>query len=61
MGFDLVAQEDNGRPLIDFAESILKLPQDFRLFFHAGETNWNGVTDDNLVSKVPGSFIPLAL
>lgn len=50
IGFDLVAQEDNSRPLIDFAERILTLPTGFKLFFHAGETNWNGLTDDNLVS-----------
>lgn len=50
IGFDLVAQEDTGRPLIDFAEQILQLPKGIKFFFHAGETNWNGVTDDNLVS-----------
>lgn len=50
VGFDLVGQEDPGRPLIDFADQILTLPSDLKLFFHAGETNWNGVTDDNMVS-----------
>lgn len=49
-GFDLVGQEDRGRPLKDFAHNFLKLPPNIPLFFHAGETNWNGMsTDENLV------------
>lgn len=48
-GFDLVGQEDKGRPLIDFSKEILKLPSTINFYFHAGETNWNGLTDDNLV------------
>ncbi|KAG8227183.1 hypothetical protein J437_LFUL003389 [Ladona fulva] len=51
-GFDLVGQEDKGRPLSDFAEGILNLPSDLKLFFHAGETNWQGMTDMNLVDAV---------
>lgn len=50
MGFDVVGQEDKGRPLVDFAEKFLKLPKSTKFFFHAGETNWNGETDDNLVN-----------
>lgn len=49
MGLDLVGQEDKGRNLIDFAKKILTLPRGTKFFFHAGETNWNGVIDDNLV------------
>lgn len=51
IGFDLVGQEDSGRPLIDFADQILTLPPTIKFFFHAGETNWSGQTDENLVSN----------
>ncbi len=49
VGFDLVGQEDLGRPLIDFAGEILAAKEanpNLRLFFHAGETNWQGSTTD---------------
>ena len=50
-GFDLVGQEDLGRPLTDYAEKLLKLPEYIKFFFHAGETNWNGQSsDENVVS-----------
>ncbi|XP_063700429.1 adenosine deaminase AGSA-like [Culicoides brevitarsis] len=53
VGFDLVGQEDAGRPLKDFAHKLLRLPQDIKFFFHAGETNWNGMaTDENLVDAI---------
>jgi len=52
IGFDLVGQEDLGKPLIDFADLLLgqnKIPY----YFHAGETNWQGEeTDINLVDAV---------
>lgn len=48
-GFDLVGQEDTGRTLISFAELLLQLPEEIRFFFHAGETNWFGSVDENLV------------
>lgn len=51
-GFDLVGQEDLGRPLTDFNERLLKLSSSIQFFFHAGETNWNGMTDDNMVSVI---------
>lgn len=41
-GFDLVAHEDDGRPLIDFVPALLQLRQDLpdvKYFFHAGETS----------------------
>lgn len=51
-GFDLVGQEDKGRPLIEFAEKLLKFPEDVNFFLHAGETNWLGCSsDENLVRK----------
>lgn len=53
VGFDLVGQEDEGRPLKDFAHKLLQLPPDINFFFHAGETNWNGMsTDENLVKRL---------
>lgn len=51
-GFDLVGQEDKGYPLKDFAHRLLEVPDDINFFFHAGETNWNGLTDENLVNTL---------
>nr|QHO60732.1 salivary adenosine deaminase [Sergentomyia schwetzi] len=51
-GFDLVGQEDKGLPLIDFSKNLLSLPDSIDFFFHAGETNWYGETDENLVDAV---------
>ena len=41
-GFDLVGQEDKGKPLIDFVPVFLEKlnGSDLKLFFHAGETDW---------------------
>lgn len=50
-GFDLVGQEDTASPIVQFADHILKLPDDIHFFFHAGETNWFGSVDENLVSS----------
>lgn len=49
VGFDLVGQEDPSPPLVKFAEQILLLPDDIKFYFHAGETNWYGSIDENLV------------
>ena len=49
IGFDLVGQEDLGQPLKEFISEILSgLEQNpgLRLFFHAGETNWQGTNTD---------------
>ncbi|KXJ73474.1 adenosine deaminase 2 [Aedes albopictus] len=52
-GFDLVGQEDLGRPLTDFNERLLKMSPTIQFFLHAGETNWNGLsTDENLIDAV---------
>ena len=42
VGFDLVGQEDKGKPLIDFVPLFLEKlnGSDLKLFFHAGETDW---------------------
>lgn len=37
MGFDLVGQEDIGRPLAEMADKIIQ-NRDIDFFFHAGET-----------------------
>ncbi|XP_055842266.1 adenosine deaminase 2-like [Episyrphus balteatus] len=52
-GFDLVGQEELGKPLIDFLPQLLQIPDDINFYFHAGETNWFGATtDENLVDAV---------
>uniref|UniRef100_A0A1A9WPY1 Adenosine deaminase n=1 Tax=Glossina brevipalpis TaxID=37001 RepID=A0A1A9WPY1_9MUSC len=52
-GFDLVGQEELGRPLKDFIPELLNLSKDVDFFFHAGETNWFGSTvDENLIDAV---------
>ncbi|XP_052872863.1 adenosine deaminase AGSA-like [Anopheles cruzii] len=51
-GFDLVGQEDLGRPHIDFNERLLRLPPEINFFFHAGETNWTGRADENLIDAI---------
>ncbi|KAH8259368.1 hypothetical protein KR026_003103 [Drosophila bipectinata] len=53
VGFDLVGQEELGRPLIDFVDSLLKMPEQIKFFFHAGETNWFGsAIDENLTDAI---------
>uniref|UniRef100_T1P9Q7 Adenosine deaminase n=1 Tax=Musca domestica TaxID=7370 RepID=T1P9Q7_MUSDO len=52
-GFDLVGQEEPGRPLKDFIPQLLNMPDDIDFFFHAGETNWYGsAVDENLIDAV---------
>lgn len=46
VGFDLVGQEDKGKPLTEFADKLNSVDRDVRFFFHAGETNWNGQSTD---------------
>lgn len=51
-GFDLVGQEDTSRKLFSFAELLLNLPENIKYFFHAGETNWFGSIDENMVKLI---------
>nr|NP_524130.1 adenosine deaminase-related growth factor A, isoform A [Drosophila melanogaster]NP_996119.1 adenosine deaminase-related growth factor A, isoform B [Drosophila melanogaster]AOQ11249.1 Adgf-A-RA [synthetic construct]AAF49306.1 adenosine deaminase-related growth factor A, isoform A [Drosophila melanogaster]AAL13884.1 LD35474p [Drosophila melanogaster]AAL40913.1 adenosine deaminase-related growth factor A [Drosophila melanogaster]AAS64976.1 adenosine deaminase-related growth factor A, isoform  len=52
-GFDLVGQEEMGRPLRDFVDELLSIPDDIDFYFHAGETNWFGSTvDENLIDAI---------
>ena len=49
LGFDMVGQEDLGRPLIEFLDEILagiETYPDLKVFFHAGETDWQGSPTD---------------
>jgi len=46
IGFDLVGQEDKGKPLIEFVDKLNAVDPNIQFFFHAGETNWNGETTD---------------
>jgi hypothetical protein len=49
LGFDLVGQEDLGGPLIDFIAEIfagLESHPNLKVFFHAGETDWQGSPTD---------------
>ncbi|KAG6456358.1 hypothetical protein O3G_MSEX009680 [Manduca sexta] len=52
-GFDLVGQEDLGKPLIDFLPELTKAKNEMDFFFHGGETNWYGTpTDENLFDAI---------
>lgn len=55
-GFDLVGQEDTSPKISDFAENLLALPEDIHFFLHAGETNWYGSIDENLVRHNDNNF-----
>lgn len=48
-GFDLVGQEDVSPRILDFIENLLQVPKEINFYMHAGETNWFGSTDENLV------------
>ncbi|CAH0595109.1 unnamed protein product [Chrysodeixis includens] len=52
-GFDLVGQEDLGRPLSDFIPILSEAKDEINLYLHAGETAWLGTsTDENLVDAI---------
>uniref|UniRef100_A0A336LR32 Adenosine deaminase n=1 Tax=Culicoides sonorensis TaxID=179676 RepID=A0A336LR32_CULSO len=52
-GFDLVGPEETNFPLKNFIQELEKFPNDTNFFFHAGETNWNGLdVDENLVDAI---------
>ncbi|XP_050679733.1 adenosine deaminase 2-like [Leptidea sinapis] len=52
-GFDLVGQEDIGKPLSDYVPTLLEAKKNMKFFFHGGETNWFGTsTDENLVDAI---------
>lgn len=52
-GFDLVGQEDLGQPIKEFMPTLAANADDLNYFFHAGETNWCGMTtDENLFDAI---------
>ncbi|XP_013144576.1 PREDICTED: adenosine deaminase CECR1-like [Papilio polytes] len=52
-GFDLVGQEDLGRPLSDILPFLAEAKNDLQYYFHGGETNWYGTSaDENLFDAV---------
>lgn len=51
-GFDLIGYEDKARPLQNFVYQLQKYKEDVKLFLHAGETNWYGFTDMNLIDAI---------
>ncbi|KPJ11598.1 Adenosine deaminase CECR1 [Papilio machaon] len=52
-GFDLVGQEDLGRPLSDILPFLTEAKNELKYYFHGGETNWYGTsTDENLFDAV---------
>ncbi|XP_017863454.1 PREDICTED: adenosine deaminase CECR1 [Drosophila arizonae] len=53
IGFDLVGHEEMGRPLVDFVNPLLKMPEHINFYFHSGETNWFGTSiDENLIDAI---------
>lgn len=56
VGFDLVGQEDLGRPLVDFAQELIdlrKVHPNLQFFFHAGETDWHeSAADLNIIDAI---------
>ncbi|XP_051167234.1 adenosine deaminase 2-like isoform X2 [Leptopilina boulardi] len=52
-GFDLVGQENKGLPLKNFTKQLTTFRNDYQTFFHAGETDWYGLSaDENLIDAV---------
>lgn len=51
-GFDFVGYEEEGNQLVDYSEVLLEVRGKVKFFFHAGETNWYGYTDLNLIDAV---------
>lgn len=52
-GFDLVGQEDLGKPLMDFLPALAEVEGEMNFYFHGGETNWFGMaTDENLLDAI---------
>lgn len=52
IGYDLTSPDSLHNNLNKYAESLLQIPNDVQLFFHAGETKWFGSIDESLVSSV---------
>nr|XP_049699046.1 adenosine deaminase 2-like [Helicoverpa armigera] len=52
-GFDLVGQEDAGKPLKEFLPVLSEAKDEINFYLHAGETGWLGTSaDENLVDAI---------
>ncbi|CAG9838329.1 unnamed protein product [Diabrotica balteata] len=51
-GFDLVGYEEEGHTLFEIHDVLMDYTKELKFFFHAGETNWFGHTDENLLDAV---------
>ncbi|EFA00339.1 adenosine deaminase 2-A [Tribolium castaneum] len=51
-GFDFVGFEEEGCTLFDYHLLLLEAGKHLNFFFHAGETNWFGHTDLNLLDAI---------
>lgn len=51
-GFDFVGYEEEGHQLVYYHDILLEASKSLKFFFHAGETNWFGYNDLNLVDAV---------
>ncbi|XP_044269146.1 adenosine deaminase 2-like [Tribolium madens] len=51
-GFDFVGFEEEGHTLFDYHSLLMGAQKHLKFFFHAGETNWFGHTDLNLVDAI---------
>ncbi|XP_064606619.1 adenosine deaminase AGSA-like [Liolophura sinensis] len=57
VGFDLVSQEDRGKPLLYYLDELIAPnahdPSTLPYIFHAGETVWQGtVVDENIIDAI---------
>ncbi|XP_045470044.1 adenosine deaminase 2-like [Harmonia axyridis] len=52
VGLDFVGFEDEGYSLLNFYNDLVSVREKLDFFFHAGETNWFGHTDSNLVDAI---------
>ncbi|XP_001996022.2 adenosine deaminase 2 isoform X2 [Drosophila grimshawi] len=52
IGFDMIGQEDTGDMLRKYVNELSDLPNTANYFFHAGETNWYGRTDWNMMDAI---------
>ncbi|XP_057656697.1 adenosine deaminase 2-like [Diorhabda carinulata] len=51
-GFDLIGREEEGHCLFEIHQLLSKYSENLKFYFHAGETNWFGHTDLNIIDAV---------
>lgn len=52
VGFDFVGYEEEGHQLVYYHEVLSEFKDKVKFFFHAGESNWYGKTDFDLIDAV---------